>query len=289
AVGLDTETAPQDASEWPYDWRKHWYAVGFDKDIVEGPKPYAVSIFDEPMVLYRDSSGALQCVGDFCPHRAAKLSEGQVTEEGNIECLYHGWQFEGSKGTCIKIPQLQEGGIPPRAANLRVYPLAVNEGIVYVWMGNDPWGEEGAKEITPVPSTAHKLDENKPTMTYEFVCDLPFDWSYLAENLLDPAHVQISHHDSEGGGKKENAGPIDFEVPREGPEAPSPRGFTTFVEMKSFSAAQGKSKTRYRMEAPGVIRISSVPKEGAPEGAPVFGAALHCIPMGKGRSRFLYK
>lgn len=55
-----------------------WYAVGFDRDIVEGPKPYGVSIFDEPLVLYRDNSGALQCVSDFCPHRASKLSEGQV-------------------------------------------------------------------------------------------------------------------------------------------------------------------------------------------------------------------
>lgn len=58
------------------------------------------------------------------------------------------------------LPQLQEGGVPPRAANLRVYPLAVKEGIVFVWMGDDPWGE-GAKEILPVPGTAHNLDENK--------------------------------------------------------------------------------------------------------------------------------
>lgn len=58
--------------------RYSWYAVGYDRDIVEGPKPFAVSIFDEPLMLYRDTSGALQCVGDYCPHRAAKLSEGQV-------------------------------------------------------------------------------------------------------------------------------------------------------------------------------------------------------------------
>lgn len=56
-----------------------WYAVGYDKDIVKGPKPFGVSIFDEPLVLYRDSSGALQCVSDFCPHRASKLSEGAVS------------------------------------------------------------------------------------------------------------------------------------------------------------------------------------------------------------------
>lgn len=56
--------------------------------------------------------------------------------------------------------QLPEGAVVPRSANIRVYPLAISEGVVYVWMGEDPWGE-GAKEILPVPSTAERLDENK--------------------------------------------------------------------------------------------------------------------------------
>lgn len=30
----------------------------------------------------------------------------QVTDEGNLECLYHGWQFEGAGGSCLKIPQV---------------------------------------------------------------------------------------------------------------------------------------------------------------------------------------
>lgn len=61
--------------------------------------------------------------------------------------------------------QLPEGASPPRAACLRVYPLAVSEGVVFVWMGADPWGE-GAKDILPVPSTADKLDENKVRVSY---------------------------------------------------------------------------------------------------------------------------
>lgn len=36
--------------------------------------------------------------------RLAKLSEGQLID-GRIECLYHGWQFEGD-GKCVKIPQV---------------------------------------------------------------------------------------------------------------------------------------------------------------------------------------
>jgi phenylpropionate dioxygenase-like ring-hydroxylating dioxygenase large terminal subunit len=36
--------------------------------------------------------------------RLAKLSEGQIVD-GKLECLYHGWQFDGD-GKCVKIPQV---------------------------------------------------------------------------------------------------------------------------------------------------------------------------------------
>jgi phenylpropionate dioxygenase-like ring-hydroxylating dioxygenase large terminal subunit len=36
--------------------------------------------------------------------RLAKLSEGQLVD-GKLECLYHGWQFDG-QGKCVKIPQV---------------------------------------------------------------------------------------------------------------------------------------------------------------------------------------
>jgi nitrite reductase/ring-hydroxylating ferredoxin subunit len=38
------------------------------------------------------------------PIRLAKLSEGQIVD-GKLECLYHGWQFDG-EGKCVKIPQV---------------------------------------------------------------------------------------------------------------------------------------------------------------------------------------
>lgn len=47
--------------------------------------------------------------GVFVQFRLAKLSEGQLID-GRLECLYHGWQFEG-EGKCVKIPQV--GNAPP--------------------------------------------------------------------------------------------------------------------------------------------------------------------------------
>lgn len=47
-------------------------------------------------------NGSLTIIGK-C-FRLAKLSEGQLVD-GRLECLYHGWQFEG-EGKCVKIPQV---------------------------------------------------------------------------------------------------------------------------------------------------------------------------------------
>ena len=76
------------------------------------------------------------------------------------------------------------------------------------------------------------------------------------------------------------------QVVREGPHAPSPRGFSSLVRSHTFGKDKSMSATRYIFEAPGVIRVRS---EGKKDGEPIFGAALHCIPIGQGRSRLLFK
>ncbi|CAN0492450.1 unnamed protein product, partial [Ectocarpus sp. 12 AP-2014] len=105
-------------------------------------------------------------------------------------------------------------------------------------------------------------------------------------SLLDPAHIPVSHDKTEGGGNKENASPTQFDIIQEGPDAPSSTGFSSIVKSRGFGSSKKMTSTRYRMHAPGVIRVRS---EGKKEGEPLFGAALHCIPLGKGRSRLLFK
>lgn len=42
----------------------------------------------------------------------------------------------------------------------------------------------------------------------------------LPSSLLDPAHIPVSHDKTEGGGKKENAGPMEFKVGMTAPPRP---------------------------------------------------------------------
>lgn len=60
-------------------WMMHWMPLtswhvtdaGISEQVKE--KPVGVEILGEKVVLYRDSTGTIQCLHDVCPHRGAPL------------------------------------------------------------------------------------------------------------------------------------------------------------------------------------------------------------------------
>ncbi|HZG40998.1 MAG TPA: aromatic ring-hydroxylating dioxygenase subunit alpha, partial [Nodosilinea sp.] len=101
----------------------HWYAVAQSGEL--GTKPLAVTLWHQPVVLYRDRAGRPIAVEDRCPHRQVKLSEGTVAGD-NITCAYHGWQF-APDGTCAHVPYLEPQQKLPTCA-LRRYPIKEQDG-----------------------------------------------------------------------------------------------------------------------------------------------------------------
>ena len=195
-----TATVPRLEENPEFNWKHCWYPVTFVQDLPKD-RPLGFSLYDEPFVLFRNQDGQLGCLADRCSHRAARLSDGQIIQ-GKIECLYHGWQF-GTDGQCLHIPQLPADAKIPAKACVRSLLTIERQGIVWVWPG-----EAEAADIDRIP-TLDVLD--KPGFVYtDYMVDLPHDQTYLIENLLDPAHVSISHHGSQGNRK--NAQPLEIEI-----------------------------------------------------------------------------
>jgi len=73
-----------------------WYFAALSRDLKPG-KLQRYEILGEPILLGRDRKGKVYGVKDVCPHRAAPLSAGRLTEESDgrssVECPYHGWRF----------------------------------------------------------------------------------------------------------------------------------------------------------------------------------------------------
>ncbi|HIK33447.1 MAG TPA: Rieske 2Fe-2S domain-containing protein [Oscillatoriales cyanobacterium M4454_W2019_049] len=263
----EDDTPLESLRERPYNVRDFWYPVVFLQDFLPD-RPYGFSIYDESYVLFVNSAGELECLRDRCPHRSAKLSDGKLID-GKIECLYHGWQF-GKGGECLHIPQLSEGGTIPKAACARSFPVAVRQGLVWIWLGNPQ--AANAEEI----STLEVL-ETPGVVSSDYLVDLPYDRTYLIENVIDPAHVNISHDHSEPGVKKEDAQPLEMEIlDRSG------RGiFTRYRGMRNpndrwkYLDFVAQNLVHYRLS------------EGIPHF--IFGLGLYSLPLGKGRCRLFVR
>lgn len=287
-VSTSTETLSDERI--PYDWKDKWYALTFASYIPnpsQSAETVPAAVFGHPLVLWRGQDGGpISCADDVCPHRSAALSEGRV-RDGRIECLYHGWQYQSvtsssftssKPGSCISIPQLPAGASIPKAACLRMREVRVVEGIVWVWMGDN-----GRPTFDPPQSECRLHDENPGKEdgfnVYDFQIDLPYDHSYLVENLIDPAHIVISHDRTEGGGNREDATAYDMQVDE---DSFSDRGFKGQMRTAA-SATKGGPFRNVTFEAPGIVRYHNV------FGNIVFSTALHCMPLSLGRSRLLFR
>lgn len=110
-----------------------WWPVCHSED-VSTTRPLGVHLGSERFALYRDGLGALRVVEDRCPHRRAPLSLGRITAQGDIQCGYHGWTFNGESGELCGFPNLAPGERMPRCS-ISTYLAAERRGLVYLWTG----------------------------------------------------------------------------------------------------------------------------------------------------------
>ncbi len=116
--------------------RNCWYATGWSRDFAPEALT-AVTILNEPIVIYRKSDRAAVALQDRCCHRFAPLSMGRI-EGDDLRCMYHGLKFAPS-GKCIEIPGQPK--IPPQAL-VRRFPIADKYSVAWIWMGDTALADE---------------------------------------------------------------------------------------------------------------------------------------------------
>ena len=175
----------------PLDHSLYWYPVAFSHEVSSGPgQPFGFSLLNESFCLYRRNDGELVCVFDLCPHRSAPLSLGQVTKEGNLECVYHGWQY-GSNGQCVLIPSVSKTSKTANLICARTVPVHEQYGFIWIWPGKQNLAHS---DLIP-----HQLfvDLQNPNGDYllapEYACSLDIPYELMFDNLLDMAHVDFTH------------------------------------------------------------------------------------------------
>ncbi|MFB9127583.1 aromatic ring-hydroxylating dioxygenase subunit alpha [Paraburkholderia dipogonis] len=166
--------------------RNCWYIAGWADEFVEGSM-MARTFLSEPVVIFRDSKGALQGLQDRCPHRFVPLHLGRLQND-QIQCAYHGLKFDCT-GACVHNPH--GNGTIPRAARVRSYPMQERHGFAWIWMGEPHRAD---------PSLICDFSPLDPEFFYVGKSYLHVMANYALEtdNILDLSHIEFLHESSLG-------------------------------------------------------------------------------------------
>ncbi len=162
-----------------------WYPVAKSVEI-KTSRPYGTRLLGDKIVLWRDGAGNIKCLEDFCPHRGAPLSYGEV-HDGNVACRYHGVVVDG-EGVVQRVPAMPECALEGRKA-LKSYPVQEAGDAVFVYVPSITQPEP--------PELALPKELNDPAWT-GFLCTSVWEsnYRYALDNLADPMHGCYLHAES---------------------------------------------------------------------------------------------
>ncbi|MCF6274342.1 MAG: aromatic ring-hydroxylating dioxygenase subunit alpha [Robiginitomaculum sp.] len=165
-----------------------WYPACFSTELAD--KPRKQKMLGLNFALFRDADGKAKCLSNTCIHRGGSLAcqgeqiKSQVVD-GNIQCPYHGWEFNGD-GDCVKIPS-QEKDMPiPKKARIDAYPTQEKYGIVFVFLGDLPEDER-----PPIMEAPEYDMEGWGVILQSYM--LKTGYRRSIENAIDPAHNEFVH------------------------------------------------------------------------------------------------
>ncbi|MCG2635349.1 MAG: aromatic ring-hydroxylating dioxygenase subunit alpha [Gammaproteobacteria bacterium] len=177
----------------------HWCFVGLEAELPESGDYKSTFVGDTPVVLTRDSQGAIHCWVNRCAHRGA-----QVCRElrGNSElfvCVYHQWSYD-SAGSLVAVPFRRgiagKGGMPKSfdlaEHGLQVVRVAIRSGLIFASFSDETesletyLGETACRTIDRIFSKPLKILGDQR----QYVAS---NWKIYSENIRDPYHASLLH------------------------------------------------------------------------------------------------
>ena len=250
-----------------FNFFQNWYPVSPLEDL-EFDRPTPFTLLGQPIVIWKkDIASSYQVFLDKCPHRLAPLSQGRIDEKtGNLMCSYHGWQFN-SQGICTGIPQAENSHLVDKnKKNFAVTTFVTREANDLLWVWADADTPELA-EKTPLPLSP-QIDADKGFVWSSMLRDLEYDWQTFIENVVDPSHVNFSHHGVQGN--RNNAKPIPIQIVKSSAELIEAQ---TTIPFNTTITFQAPTRVEY------AISFGDKGKK--------FGLITYCIPIMPGKCRII--
>jgi len=177
---LATQTGPGTAMGNLF--RRYWLPALMSEQLpAPDCEPVRLELLSEKMLAFRDTSGKLGLIDEFCAHRGVSLWFGR-NEENGIRCPYHGWKYDVN-GNCTEVPSEPTSGYCERI-KLKSYPMVERGGVIWVYMGPaDKQPPLPEWEFATLPA-AHSYMSKRIQAT---------NWLQALEGGIDSSHVSFLH------------------------------------------------------------------------------------------------
>ncbi len=160
-----------------------WFAVEWSHALREGDvRP--IHYFGEDMVLFRTRSGHARVLDAFCPHLGAHLGHGGRVMGETVRCPFHGWQYDGTNGSCVHIPYCER---IPQQARVRAWEVQEKNGMIFAWRHDEDKAPEW--DFPQLPEIGHP-EWSEPRF---FELEIPAHVQDTHENNNDPVHFHFVH------------------------------------------------------------------------------------------------
>ena len=223
--------------------RHCWHPVSYAADLGEAPR--ATTLLDEPLVLWRGSTGAARALRDVCVHRGTALSLGRVAGD-EIVCPCHGWRY-GADGACTAMPQPADPTRVPARARACAYCCIERYGLLWVALDEPRW------KLPDVPELEDPAWRAVRTGPFAWRCDA----SRQVENFTDFGHFSFVHEGLLGDAARTIVTPHDVRVDGHvlhydytRPDAANTEAFPVFTEE---ARTDDRRRTRYALHLPYTI------------------------------------
>ena len=169
--------------------RRYWMPALLSWELEADGSPVRVRLLGENLVAFRNTSGTVGMLDEFCAHRRASLFIGRNEEDG-LRCVFHGWKYD-VHGNCVDMPnELPEFDIKEKI-HLRTYPVVEQGGVAWAYLGPKEHQPPPPNfEFTQVPET-----HRRATKVIE-----ECNWLQGLEGGIDSIHSSFLHRRFAGAG-----------------------------------------------------------------------------------------
>ncbi|MEO7386119.1 MAG: aromatic ring-hydroxylating dioxygenase subunit alpha [Gammaproteobacteria bacterium] len=160
--------------------------------------PQAVEIAGEKLAVFHGQDGHWHALLDRCPHRGAALSLGSVTDDGSLQCRYHGWRFR-CDGVCARVPLNPLTTQAVESIRAKAVPAIELAGALWIFTGalDD--------DAPPAPPDVPPSLQGPPRQFGTYSQHWNAHWTRAVENFIDFAHPSYLHRDTIGAWTHDDA------------------------------------------------------------------------------------